>query len=166
MNWEAIGAVGQMVGSIAVFITLGYLAVQVRHARLTGQRALSQGRSEALRDLLTQQTDERMIRLALKTNAGLGGQSTPFVRALMDQTGVTEEEAMLVMWSQITWWNYFLQIIPHVKELPPMERRQFDVPLRSYGRPGPFRLFYEHYIRQLGHPDAIAYIENLLAQPG
>ena len=33
MNWNAIGAIGQLVGSIAVFVTLGYLSIQVRHAR-------------------------------------------------------------------------------------------------------------------------------------
>ena len=33
MNWDAIGAIGQMLGSIAVFVTLGYLAVQVRRIR-------------------------------------------------------------------------------------------------------------------------------------
>jgi hypothetical protein len=44
MNWEAIGAVGELLGSLAVFVTLGYLAVQVRHARAEASRALSQGR--------------------------------------------------------------------------------------------------------------------------
>ena len=33
MNWDEVGAIGQMLGSVAVFVTLGYLAVQVRHAR-------------------------------------------------------------------------------------------------------------------------------------
>jgi hypothetical protein len=33
MNWEAIGAVGELVGALAVFATLIYLAVQVRHSR-------------------------------------------------------------------------------------------------------------------------------------
>jgi len=32
MNWEAIGAIGEIVGAIAVVATLGYLAIQVRHA--------------------------------------------------------------------------------------------------------------------------------------
>ena len=31
MNWEAIGAVGEIVGAVAVVLTLIYLAVQVRH---------------------------------------------------------------------------------------------------------------------------------------
>ena len=29
MNWDAIAAIGQVLGSLAVFITLGYLALQV-----------------------------------------------------------------------------------------------------------------------------------------
>ncbi len=30
MNWEAIGAVGEMIGAIGVIVTLGYLAFQIR----------------------------------------------------------------------------------------------------------------------------------------
>ena len=30
MNWEAIGAIGEVVGAAAVVVTLGYLAVQIR----------------------------------------------------------------------------------------------------------------------------------------
>ena len=30
MNWEALGAIGEIVGAIAVVLTLGYLAVQIR----------------------------------------------------------------------------------------------------------------------------------------
>ena len=30
MNWDAIGAVGEVVGAAAVVVTLAYLAVQIR----------------------------------------------------------------------------------------------------------------------------------------
>ena len=30
MNWEAIGAVGEVLGAVGVILTLGYLAVQIR----------------------------------------------------------------------------------------------------------------------------------------
>jgi len=33
MNWDAIAAIGRMLGSVAVLLTLAYLAVQVKHAR-------------------------------------------------------------------------------------------------------------------------------------
>src|SRR5580765_3506821 len=48
MNWDAIGAIGQVLGSIAVLITLVYLSIQTRHARSESRRALSQGRAEAV----------------------------------------------------------------------------------------------------------------------
>jgi len=32
MNWEAIGAIGELVGAYAVLITLLFLAEQVRHS--------------------------------------------------------------------------------------------------------------------------------------
>ena len=31
MNWEAAGAIGEIIGAIAVFATLIYLAIQIRH---------------------------------------------------------------------------------------------------------------------------------------
>ena len=33
MNWDAIGAVGEIIGAIAVFVTLLYLAAQIKFAR-------------------------------------------------------------------------------------------------------------------------------------
>ena len=30
MNWDAIGAVGEIIGALAVVVTLAYLAVQIR----------------------------------------------------------------------------------------------------------------------------------------
>jgi hypothetical protein len=33
MNWDALGAFAELIGSVAVLVTLGYLAVQVRHSR-------------------------------------------------------------------------------------------------------------------------------------
>jgi hypothetical protein len=30
MNWNALGAIGEIIGALAVFLTLGYLAVQIR----------------------------------------------------------------------------------------------------------------------------------------
>ena len=167
MSWDAIGAIGQLLGSIAVFITLGYLAIQVRHARNEAGRALSQGRGEALRDLIAAMKDERMVSATLKMNAGFGVSSNPFIRALMDKAELSEGDAMLVFWNQIAWWNYFLQMIPKVDELSAMERAQFEVPIRGFfGHPGPGQLFLEHYVRPRGHPDAIRYIDNVLAQPG
>jgi hypothetical protein len=165
MNWNAIGAVGEVIGAVAVVVTLGYLAVQIRYARSEAQRALSQGRGEALRSILIEQQDARINRLTLEANATLGGQPYPFIASLGDLTGLSIEDASLLFWNQILWWNYFLQIIPKIDELTAMERAQFEVPIRVFYRgPGVGRVFYETYIKSLGHPDAVRYIDRLLAE--
>jgi hypothetical protein len=38
MNWDAIGAVSEGLGSLAVFLTLVYLAVQIRQSERGAQR--------------------------------------------------------------------------------------------------------------------------------
>jgi hypothetical protein len=167
MNWEEVGAIGQVLGSIAVFVTLGYLAAQVRHTRQETRRALSQGRSEGHRDLLAQAREERVLSVQLKADATLGAPPNPVTTALVDQAGLTLEEANLMTMMQIAWWTYRLQMIPDVDELPPMQRMAFDNQIRgSYGRPGVARVFYETYLKRSAHPDALRYIDNLLAQPG
>ena len=46
MNWEALGAIGEIVGAVAVIATLGYLAVQIRQ----NTRALKASTHQSLSD--------------------------------------------------------------------------------------------------------------------
>jgi hypothetical protein len=43
MNWEALGAIGEIVGAIAVVVTIGYLAVQIRQNTESLHAATFQG---------------------------------------------------------------------------------------------------------------------------
>ena len=52
MNWDAIGAIGQLLGALAVVITLGYLAVQVRVARSTAADTNRLTRAVGVREAL------------------------------------------------------------------------------------------------------------------
>jgi len=166
MNWDAIAAIGQMLGSVAVFVTLGYLAVQVKHGRQDSRRALGQSRGETMRDLCANQGDERMTRLTLKADAALGAQPMGFVLALMEQAGLTQEEAFEVFWMQLAWWQYRTHMIPNVTDLHSIDRGSFDGAIRrTYGRLGVARLFYE-FMKPGTHPDAVRYVDSLLAQPG
>jgi hypothetical protein len=164
MNWEALGAIGETFGALAVFITLGYLAVQVRHARSDSKRALSQNRGEGIRDLFAQAADERINRLSVKANTALGVPPGGFVAALMDQAGLTREEATVLFQHHAAWWNYTIQIVPNIDEMSAIERHQFDRGVTGrHGGVGVGRLFYETRGR-LGHPDVVRYIDNVLAR--
>jgi len=38
VNWEAIGAVGEVIGALGVIVSLSYLAVQIRATRVAEKR--------------------------------------------------------------------------------------------------------------------------------
>ncbi len=164
MNWDAIGAVGELLGSIAVLVTLAYLAVQVRHAQLEARRAVSQGRGEAVRELYALGTEDRINRLNVKADTALGLLPGPMVSALMNQAELTREEAFMLIQYWTAWWNYALQIVANIDELSAMERVTFDRGIRQrWGRTGVGRVYYEA-VKLDTHPDAVRYIDNVLAQ--
>jgi len=54
MNWEAIGAIGEVVGASAVFISLLYLASQIRNSRRSDQIVAAAGAATAVHDWISQ----------------------------------------------------------------------------------------------------------------
>jgi hypothetical protein len=167
MNWEAVGAIGQVLGSIAVFVTLGYLAVQVQYARQEVRRSVSQSRSQGARELaLNHANNERLTSTYRKANAGLGaGPMSPFVATLMERSGLTAEEADGLWWEQLAIWQNRVQSISYSEEMTTGARIELDGILRLfYGGTGVTRLWYET-VKERMNPDAVRYIDNLLAQP-
>ena len=166
MNWDAIGAIGQCLGSIAVFVTLAYLAVQVRHSRTEARRAISQTRSDGARQhSLTLATDAELSVVYAKARRGIGAEiAHPFVETLVEKTGLLREEATRIMSFEMAHWQYRAQIIANIDELAPGGRAQFDYSTRfTYGTDPLTRLWYENAKTWL-NPDAVRYVDNLLAQ--
>ena len=56
MNWEAVGAIGEIIGAIGVIATLGYLAIQVRHNSESMLSASELGLSERSADWMSHMT--------------------------------------------------------------------------------------------------------------
>ena len=52
MNWDALGAIGEVVGAIAVVATLAYLAVQIRQNNKLSQTTAVQTVSQQNLDFL------------------------------------------------------------------------------------------------------------------
>ena len=48
MNWSLLGAIGELVGGIGVILTLGYLAVQIRHNSRAAQASMELEASKLL----------------------------------------------------------------------------------------------------------------------
>ena len=167
MNWDAIGAIGQMFGSLAVLVTLGYVAIQVRDAKQELRRSLSQARSEALRDLLEQVREPRLNSVMTKANDAEGANFlNEFVSYAMEHWQLSRDDAGLLWNLLYSWWQYRLQVIPYVHELSEIERFEFERSTRVlFGIPGAQRVFYELWVKPASHPKVIAYIEGLLSRP-
>ena len=163
MNWDAIGAIGEVLGSIAVFVTLGYLAVQVRHARAETGRSISQGRAEAMREFCLQcASNEHLASGSGKLARAFGdGNYLPYQAKLLD-AGFTDEEVAAAVWTQQALW--YIRAGAYRQELTPGERAEFERGIRNnYGRNPIGRLWYEDFKQNL-NPDTVRYVDSLLAQ--
>jgi len=100
MDWEAIGAVGELVGAVAVVMTLGYLAVQVRYARRATSDTNRLTRAVGIRELLGRLVDDDRLRHAWIRTEG----STEMYQRLADALGVEPEEAGLVEFQCQCWF--------------------------------------------------------------
>ena len=51
MTIQDWGAIGELLSAVAVVVTLGYLATQIRYARLTASDASRQARASGVREM-------------------------------------------------------------------------------------------------------------------
>ncbi len=74
MNWEAIGAIGEIIGALAVITTLIYLAVQVKQTKkgleanttaILGASEVS-GNENAIQHLATLYSDEQLVEIVMR----------------------------------------------------------------------------------------------------
>ena len=90
MNWQAIGAVGEILGALAVLITLVYLARQVKHARRDQQVAAFRANRDERREYFESLRDSPYIQPILcKIRAG--------------ETLEVEEQARLATHAALSW---------------------------------------------------------------
>jgi hypothetical protein len=162
VNWDAIGAIGEVLGSVAVFVTLGYLAVQVRHARAEASRALSQGRMEANRELVSLDLSEKNLSAKLKAQTALNDSPPPVVQLLMERANLTLEEAWRVFLVEVAAWNYRIHTITHWDDLPPSEQTIFDEAIRVVMTSELAQLMYHAHFKRSLHPKVARYLERTL----
>lgn len=61
MNWDAVGAIGEVLGSLAVIGSIFYLAVQVRHAAGVAKASAQQYAAQMSIDTLVATLDSRVL---------------------------------------------------------------------------------------------------------
>lgn len=68
MNWDAIGAIGEVIGALGVIITLAYLALQIRQNTTMMRANVKQSQTTVTQNLMQVWLDNS--ELIMKANAG------------------------------------------------------------------------------------------------
>jgi hypothetical protein len=108
MNWDAIGAVGEIVGAAAVVLTLGYLAIQVRFAKIATTDANRMSRGVGIREIqLAMATNDDLRRSVCKA-VGL----EEWHNQLADKLGVSADDAARMDYVSIYhFWMHYHQFL-------------------------------------------------------
>ena len=161
MNWNAIAAVGQLLGTFAVFVTIIYLAIQVRHARQQLVRAERQSRWSSLREtFLATATHPELASATNKANKGLG-----FPPAVTMKLGVeaslTETEAFQI--NQMAWaiWTNTEQLVDSFEHQSLGQQAQTRHRVRQQFTSTYLARWYE-LAKDALNPDAVQFIDKLL----
>ena len=64
-SWDAVGAIGEIVGAVAVVMTLAYLSVQIRQNSTATQSARLDGHFQMINDWYKQLNDEQTAQIWL-----------------------------------------------------------------------------------------------------
>ena len=99
MNWEAMGAIGESIGAVAVFVSLLYLAIQIRAQNRESRIAAMHDISVGFRDAVTRFATADMSEILVKANH--------------DYSSLTDVEAqrLIILYGQLfrAWEEAFIQ---------------------------------------------------------
>jgi len=101
MNWEAVGAIAELLGVVAIVITLGYLALQIKYSRLSTIDTNRENRVVGIRELnghLVTNSDARAA-----WNKALGPSQRQLIDDVADSLSLNSDEASLIV---LQGWNW------------------------------------------------------------
>ena len=108
MNWEAIAAVGEIVGALAVVLTLGYLAIQVRFAKIATTDANRMARGVGIREFQLAMATNDDLRRSVYKSLDL----EEWHNQLADKLGVSADDAARMDQASIYhFWMHYHQFL-------------------------------------------------------
>ncbi len=158
MNWEAIGAVGEILGAIVVVFTIGYLAIQVRHAKeaMADQNRLE--RSRGVREMVLSLVDHPELAREQMQNWGL----EEYYEALSSELGLPVERAIVLECSNAYYfWMYWGQ---YTSTTSAEDLRELEHVLAAFSRvPGMKKTWDESpLVKPLLEPRFVEFVDRVM----
>jgi hypothetical protein len=162
MTIQDWGAIGEVVGAIAVVVTLAYLATQVRYARLAASDTSRQGRADGVREILLNVVNNPGFRGAWRKADPL---SEANLSALAERlgAGITVDEADMI-WHGACAWAYLHWAQFRAIKTPEDERELESLIAGFYSRP-PMSILWsgDEILRSLVDPDFVRWVDGIIA---
>jgi len=132
MTWEAVGAIGEIVGAIAVVATLAYLATQIKYARLVASDTSRQNRLQGILDQELTYLNNAEFRAAWDKSEG--PESLEITKTIAESLNTTIDETRLILhgcsnWAWLHWAQFHaIKTEADAKELENIVREFYGVP--------------------------------------
>ena len=149
MNWDAIGAIGEIIGALAVLVTLIYLAIQVRHTRRAQQADAIRANRQERREYHSMLRDSPYI---------------PAIYAKLEKNDAltAEEEHRLLQHNAATWGLWYSEWIQtQLQWRGEFETSQSTTFGYLFALPRSLE-FFEEYGRNLYPKEFVDYVQGLL----
>ena len=161
MNWEAISAIGENTGAIAVIITVGYFALQTKAAREASADANRLECSNGVREIMLATISSKDVREALDKGMGSASLHGEFASKLK----VSRDEAFIVHWLMLSWfWLHWGQYASTTtkKDLDELK----NVVEIFYGNPG-VQIIWNNspFAKPALENDFVNFVEEVLKKP-
>ena len=164
MSWDAVGAIGELVGSLAVLVTLAYVAIQVRHTRAQLEVSIQQKRYDTFRELLLETLRNPELRRTYDKTGKVYSAEIQSLDELFQLAELTREEMAMFRNHQLAFWQYRIETIEQIQNLTQVQKDEFDRGIRRIYGSSPARLWYETVRKNGSNPEAVKYIDAVLAQ--
>lgn len=160
MNIQDLGALGEVVGAVAILVTLAYLAIQIRYAKIAVTDQSRQNRATALREINGRFVDNPELRRAF--NEVANPEWRRMLEDLASAWGVSVDDASLIFWSQNDYiWTHWAQY--HSQKTVEDARELENIVSTWYSAP-PMQTIIEHEaVKSSFDPEFIRWVDSILA---
>jgi hypothetical protein len=165
MNWDAIGAIAELLGVLAVLATIIYLAVQVRGARDELRHSIEQNVESTNMTLMLEHVRNTQLAAAInKALAATGRQDNAGREALRTLGEFSEEELSTLHNFYYSWWLSYSTAIGNVSYLSPDRQAVLNRRLRYHYGSGPQKVWFDGYRKGKRDDPAIGYVDKVLSE--
>lgn len=160
MNWDAVGAIAEAVGALAILVTLIYLTLQVRQAKLASADTNRLMRASGVREMTLTCLQDKELRETVYSAYGQVGEE--YLAEFSQKMNISVDKAeQLDLYTQYYQWLHWGQFSTTMTAADERELRQ--VASQFYNVPA-FRYAWENSMsaRGLMDSDFVTFIDSVL----